>query len=157
MTGRLISYDPKYKQAFHDITMAWLAKDFTVEPQHTEMLTNPEEVLLKNGGEVFFIVEGEEAIGTVGMKNHGNGVYELTKMGVTDKGKGKGYGRLLGEAVIERFRKVGGKTLFLESNTMLTAAVALYEKLGFEMSEHPSGGEYLCTNCYMEWRGNNAE
>lgn len=153
MTGRIISYDPKYKKAFYDITMAWLSKDFTVEPQHTEMLTKPEEILLKNGGEVFFVLEGDEVIGTVGMKNHGDGVYELTKMGVTDQGKGKGYGRLLGEAVIERFKTVGGKTLFLESNTILTAAVALYKKLGFEMGEHPNGGEYLCTNCYMEWRG----
>ena len=32
MTSHIISYDPKYKKAFHDITMAWLAKDFTVEP-----------------------------------------------------------------------------------------------------------------------------
>ncbi len=154
MSVSIVSYDSQYKQAFYDITIAWLAKDFTVEPQHTEMLTKPEEVLLKDGGEVFFAIEDSQAIGTVGMKNHGNGVYELTKMGVTDRGKGKGYGRLLGEAVIERFKQVGGKTLFLESHTMLTAAVALYKKLGFEMAEHPKGGEYLCTNCYMEWRGN---
>lgn len=153
MTSHIISYDPKYKKAFHDITMAWLAKDFTVEPQHIDMLLNPERVLLEPGGDVFFAVEDGKAVGTVAMKSCGGGVFELTKLGVDPAAKGSGYGRKLCERVIESFVEKKGKRLFLESHSMLEAAMAIYKKLGFELAENPNGAEYLCTNCYMEWRG----
>lgn len=153
VSDNITAYDPQYRQAFHDITMRWLAKDFTVEPQHTAMLTNPEAELLEGGGEVFFALEDGCAVGTVALKHHGGGVYELTKLGVDDSAKGGGHGKRLCEAVIERFQAQGGKRLFLESHTMLTAAMRLYEKLGFVMGTNPAGGVYECTNCYMEWHG----
>ena len=153
MTGTIISYDPKYKQAFYEITMAWLAKDFTVEPQHTDMLLNPERVLLEQGGDVFFALEENRAVGTVAIKSHGNGVYELTKLGVDPAAKGGGHGRKLCERVIEFFLEKKGNRLFLESHSILTAAIALYKKLGFKVATNPNGGEYKCTDCYMEWHG----
>ena len=153
MMGKIISYDPVYKQAFYDITMAWLARDFTVEPQHTAMLTDPEGELLEGGGDVFFAIEKGRAVGTVGLKAHGKGVFELTKLGVDPAAQGGGYGCQLCEAVIESFKKKGGKRLFLESHTMLKPAIALYEKLNFRIAENPKGETYLCTNCYMEWQG----
>jgi len=157
MKTEIISYDPAYKQAFYDITMQWLAKDFTVEPQHTAMLTNPEGELLDGGGDVFFALEDGRAVGTVGLKCHGNGVYELTKLGVDPSAQGGGYGRKLCEAVIERFQKKGGKRLFLETHSMLTHAMALYEKLNFKLGKNPDGETYLCTNCYMEWQPSRAK
>lgn len=153
MTGKIISYKPEYKRAFHDITMAWLAPNFTVEPQHFDMLLNPERVLLKPGGNVFFAVEDGKAVGTVAMKPCGDGVFELTKLGVDPAAKGVGYGRKLCERVIESFLEKKGRLLFLETHSTLKPAMALYEKLGFKLAENPNGAEYLCTNCYMEWHG----
>jgi len=152
MKTKIVPYDPQFKQAFHDITMAWLAKDFTVEPQHTAMLTNPEREVLAAGGEVFFALENGQPVGTVALKSHGNGVYELTKLGVSTNAQGGGYGRKLCEAVIDCFKAKNGKRLFLETHTMLTAAMHLYEKLGFELDTNPNGEVYECTNSYMEWR-----
>jgi len=154
MNSKIIPYDPLYKQAFHDITMAWLAKDFTVEPQHTAMLTDPEAELLKAGGDVFFALEDGRAVGTVGLKSHGDGVFELTKLGVDPSAQSNGYGRKLCEAVIESFKKKNGTRLFLETHTMLASALVLYEKLGFEVRKNPNGKTYQCTDCYMEWQSN---
>jgi ribosomal protein S18 acetylase RimI-like enzyme len=153
MTSSIVPFDPKYKQAFHDITMEWLAKDFAVEPQHTDMLLNPERVLLEPGGDVFFAIEDGKAVGTVGLKHHGDGVYELTKLGVSPTAQQGGHGRKLCEAVINAFREKGGTRLFLETHSMLKPAMALYEKLGFKLGKNPDGETYLCTNCYMEWHG----
>jgi len=153
MTGKIISYDPKFKRAFHDLTMAWLAPNFTVEPQHTEMLENPERIILEPGGDVFFAVEDGKAVGTVAIRNCGDGVFELTKLGVDPKAGGRGYGRRLCERVIDFFIAQNGSRLFLETHSMLKPAMAIYEKLGFELADNPSGAEYLCTNSYMEWRG----
>lgn len=157
MSTEIVTYDPRFKQAFHDITMRWLARDFTVEPQHTAMLTNPEGELLAQGGEVYFALENGEPVGTVALKNHGEGVYELTKLGVDDRAQSGGHGRRLCEAVIEGFKSRGGTRLFLESNTILERATALYEKLGFTFGSNPDGGVYECTNCYMEWQSDAAE
>jgi putative acetyltransferase len=156
MSGEIISYDPKYKQAFYDINMEWLAANFTVEPQHTAMLSNPKEELLAKGGDVFFAIENGVAVGAVGLKNHGAGVYELTKLGVSPRAQGGGYGRRLCEAVIASFQKKGGTRLFLETHSMLEAAMAIYVKLGFKIGTNPDGETYLCTNSYMEWQNNNA-
>ena len=43
----------------------------------------------------------------------------------------KGIGWSLGQAAIAKVRELGGKTIFLESNTILEPAIALYQKLGF--------------------------
>jgi len=154
MKTEIISYDPQYKQAFYDLTMAWLAKDFTVEPQHTDMLLNPERVLLAEGGDVFFAIKDGQPVGTVAIKSHGGGVFELTKLGVDPSVQGGGYGRKLCERVIQDFQEKKGARLFLESHSMLTSAMALYKNLGFKLATNPGGGEYECTNCYMEWHDN---
>ncbi|MFW3329010.1 GNAT family N-acetyltransferase, partial [Aliarcobacter butzleri] len=39
---------------------------------------------------------------------------------------------LLSQAVITEAKNRGGKTIFLETNSVLTPAVSLYKKLGFE-------------------------
>ena len=66
--------------------------------------------------------------------------FELAKLAVNDFIKRKGIGRRLCEAVINKARELGGKVLFLESNTRLKPAIALYRKLGFkELPEyHPA-------------------
>jgi len=155
MTDSITPYDPRYKQAFYDLNIYWLEKFFTVEPEHVALLSDPEAAILKDGGEVFFALENGRAVGTVAMKSYGNGVFELTKLGVDPGAQGGGYGRKLCERVIESFNEKGGTKLFLETHTKLEAAMALYEKLGFTLAKNPLGDIYEGTDCYMEWRREN--
>ena len=66
--------------------------------------------------------------------------YELAKLAVDTSIQRKGIGRKLCEAAIEKARMSGGGRLFLESNTRLKPAIALYRRLGFkELPEyHPA-------------------
>ncbi|MCG8414548.1 MAG: GNAT family N-acetyltransferase, partial [Pseudomonadales bacterium] len=71
------------------------------------------------------------------------------KMAVDDEFKGRGIGFLLGEAALQRAKELGGKRVFLDSNTTLQPAINLYRKLGFKrMDAEPS--PYARCNIQME-------
>ena len=53
-------------------------------------------------------------------------------MAVSPQVQGKGIGRRLGEAIIATAKELGASKLYLESNTHLKPAIALYENLGFK-------------------------
>ncbi|WP_417456082.1 GNAT family N-acetyltransferase [Kordiimonas sp.] len=146
------TYNPAFSQAFYDLNAAWLEKYFTIEDVHRRVLVDPEGTVLRSGGEVFFAVKDGKAVGTVAIKHCGDGVYELTKLGVADSAQGLGLGQALCEAVIDWFQEKGGKLLFLETHTKLEPAMRLYEKLGFVLAKSPNADIYEGTDCYMEWR-----
>ncbi|MFC4348726.1 GNAT family N-acetyltransferase [Kordiimonas lipolytica] len=150
---RIVPYRPGYKQAFHDLNMAWLEKYFTVEPVHRHALENPESEIIEGGGEIFFAVRGDDVLGTVAIRADGGGVYELTKLGVDPSAQGLGLGRLLCEAVIDHFCVMGGTRLYLETHTKLVPAMRLYETLNFTLMDKPEDAHYQGTDCYMEWTG----
>ena len=77
-------------------------------------------------------------------------VYEFTKMAVGEKYRGQKIGRALGEAAIEKAKKLGAHKIILYSNTILTPAIELYRKLGF--LEVPVDGPYKRSNIKMELR-----
>lgn len=160
MTGNLVEitgYNPAYKQAFHDLNIAWLEEYFTVEPAHRQMLENPEAELVAGGGEVFFAVRGHkqklEVLGTVGVRNAGGGIYELTKLAVSPAAQGLGLGRWLCETVIDFFRANDGKTLYLETHNKLKSALRLYKNLNFATVQNPGDSHYDGCDLYMEWHG----
>jgi N-acetylglutamate synthase-like GNAT family acetyltransferase len=71
-------------------------------------------------------------IGCVALEPTGAGVFELSKMAVAPPERGRGIGRLLLQAAIDRARALGASSLFLGSNRRLAAAVRLYEAVGFQ-------------------------
>ena len=92
------------------------------------------------------------AFGTVALKNQGNGKYELTKLGVDPNVRSSGAGTALGEKAMEAYlTKNDRKTLFLESNTVLTGARRIYDRLGWIEKPLPADTPYERANYYMEW------
>lgn len=153
----LVPYHIDYQQAFYDLNRRWLEEFFEVEPIDHTVLSDPETHILAKGGEVFFtLVDGKPA-GTVAMKIQGPGLFELTKLAVDPDVQQGGMGRALCEKVIERFQARGGKTLYLETNTLLTPAIRLYEKLNFVEMAPPEPSPYERANYYMEWRPHEAK
>jgi len=61
--------------------------------------------------------------------------YELAKMAVSPNCHGEGIGYLLGQGIIAKAKALGAKSIYLESNTILTPAIRLYYKLGFSKVE----------------------
>lgn len=152
---QIIPYDSKYKQAFYDLNAHWIKQYFVMEPIDTKVLSDPETYIIAKGGEVFFAIDEGTVFGTIALKNEGDGVYELTKLGVDPKTHKGGAGTALCIKVIEAFKaREDGKVLYLESNTVLTDARRLYDKLDFIEKPLPADTPYARANYYMEWEGN---
>ena len=95
------------------------------------MLGDPENLILRIGGKIFFARVGGETVGCVALIPMGAGVYELSKMAVRPSMRGRGIGRKLLLYAIGQARALGAASLFLGSSSKLKDAVHLYESIGF--------------------------
>lgn len=75
---------------------------------------------------------GGKAIGCVGLRPlPGDGVCEMKRLYVSPEGRGLGLGRALAKAVVEAARQIGYREMLLDTLPSLTAAIGLYEHMGF--------------------------
>ena len=149
----VVGFDPRWRDDFANFNIEWLQRWFVVEPHDREVLGNPEQHILADGGHILFAVDANErAFGTVALKHDGDGVYELTKMAVTPDARGQGIGRLLMDAALVLYRTLDGRELYLESSSPLTNAIAMYERNGFRHHPAPrAGSHYARADVHMIW------
>ena len=93
-----------------------------------------------------------EVVATVVLRNEDAGAFELTKMAVTAGHQGKGFGRQLLCAAIDRFAYMGGKKLYPETHSSLSPAPALYESAGFRHEPPPNPSDYARADVHMVYR-----
>jgi ribosomal protein S18 acetylase RimI-like enzyme len=164
---RIVGFDPRWRADFARLNLEWLRRWFVVEPFDEEVLGDPERHILADGGRVLFALLGDEgecavggdepaprAVGTVALRHAGDGIYELTKMAVEPDLRGAGIGRALLDAAIEVYRGLDGRELYLESSSVLEAALRMYESAGFV--HHPAprpGSHYARADIHMIWEG----
>lgn len=129
----IVDYSDQYEEAFRTLNREWIEKYFIMERADHEVLDDPKGYILDKGGHIFVALYHGEPIGVCAMiKMHDPEYdYELAKMAVSPAAQGKGVGWLLGQAIIGRAIDINAKNLYLESNTKLTPAIKLYEKMGF--------------------------
>ncbi len=150
---KIIPYDSRYKQAFYDLNAHWIKEYFIMEPIDEKVLSDPQSHIIDKGGEVFFALDGNCVIGTVALKHEGDGIYELTKLGVDPTSHKGGTGTALCQRVIDHYQHLKDrKLLFLESNTVLTGARRIYDRLGFVEKPLSQDTPYERANYYMEWQ-----
>ncbi|MEU4472010.1 GNAT family N-acetyltransferase [Micromonospora sp. NPDC023888] len=119
-------------EAFRTLNEEWISHFFTIEESDRRTLDDPFAAIVDPGGDVLIVRDGGEIVGCVALVRSSDDVFELSKMTVTPAVRGKGLGRQLIAAAIERARQLGAATLFLGSNTKLANAVHLYETAGFQ-------------------------
>ncbi|HMB63674.1 MAG TPA: helix-turn-helix domain-containing GNAT family N-acetyltransferase [Eudoraea sp.] len=137
----IVPYASKYRKHFKILNEEWIRKYFKMEEMDHKALDHPKEYILDNGGHIMVALYEGEPVGVCALikMDHPDYDYELAKMGVSPKAQGKGIGWLLGNAIIEKARALGAKQIYLESNTILEPAIALYRKLGFKkVPGHPT-------------------
>jgi putative acetyltransferase len=117
--------------AFRTLNEEWISRYFVLEKKDRETLGDPENTILRKGGQVFMAYLQGNAVGCVALIPMDDGVYELSKMAVSPEMRGQGIGRKVLEHAIAQAREVGAVSLFLGSNSVLKDAVHLYESIGF--------------------------
>lgn len=144
------AFRPEFAGAFRRLNLDWIERLFAIEPADRKVLDDPERAIIAAGGQIFFALDGEAAIGTVAMIHVSPARYELAKMAVADSHQRRGIGEQLGAAGIEWARQAGARTVFLQTNSRLDGAIRLYERLGFRHAVDPDPTEYARADVYME-------
>ena len=127
----IIDYSGEYANDFRDLNLEWLDKYNLTESHDLEVINHPKEAILDRGGYIFLAREGDKIIGTAGLANEGDSIYELVKMTVAPEFRGKGISKMLIEKCLEKAKELKAKKVFLYSNSQLQTAISLYKKYGF--------------------------
>lgn len=127
--------DDEDTAAFRALNEEWITQYFAMEAEDQRQLDDPVRAYVEPGGEILIAELGDRRVGCVAIVPDGSGAWELSKMAVTPELQGRGAGRRLLAATIERARELGATALFLGSNSRLGSAVHLYEQFGFQHVE----------------------
>jgi GNAT superfamily N-acetyltransferase len=141
-------YTSRYRSDFKSLNLQWIEEHFTVEPSDASMLDDPESSIIDRGGYIFVAVDDDQVVGVCSLVPASAGSFQLAKMAVSPSARGRGIGRLLGGAAIDRARSLGAPSVELFSNTVLAPAIKLYESLGFREVEL-KGSEHVRSNIRM--------
>ena len=125
-----LSYNKKFSKDFYTLNKLWIEESWSLEDSDKEDLLNPEKII-KKGGQIFFAVSNNKAVGTVAMIFNSKNKFELAKMTVKSHFRGKGIANLLMNKCIQFATEKKAKEIFLISNDSLKIARNLYDKYGF--------------------------
>ncbi|MEM8525952.1 MAG: GNAT family N-acetyltransferase [Bacteroidota bacterium] len=105
----------------------------------------------------FWVLENEQGkvIGCGGiapLKNGAADTCELQKLYFLEEARGKGFGRKLTELCLQTAKELGYKKCYLETVERMTAANAMYQKMGFEKLCGNMGdtGHCSCDSYYVK-------
>jgi putative acetyltransferase len=127
----IIDYSDEYANDFKQLNLEWLNKYNLAEAYDLEIINDPKKTILNNGGFIYLAKFMDNIVGTAGLANEGNSVFELVKMGVAPAFQGRGIAKMLIEKCLNKARELKAKKIFLYSNSQLITAITLYKKYGF--------------------------
>jgi ribosomal protein S18 acetylase RimI-like enzyme len=148
----IVDFRPELAGAFKALNEAWITALFALEPKDEVVLGDPQREIIDAGGRVLFALEGGEPVGCCALMRLADGGFELAKMAVADACKGRGLGRALMAGAVERARAVGAPRLYLETNSSLAPAIALYRSFGFVEVIPAEPSPYARADVCMELR-----
>ena len=145
-------YEAKDAQAFHDLNIAWIEKHFTVEDKDRKTLQQPDVYILGIGGRIVVAELGGKVVGTAALIPIDTTKVELAKMCVDASKRGKGIGKAILKRIDAEAADMGAKTIWLESNTALDAAIHVYKACGYRelTGSDCSPSPYARCNIQME-------
>ena len=134
----IVNFEPEYSDDFRKLNEEWINKYFKMEEEDRHILANPIDTIIRKGGHILLASYNKEIVGTCALLKISDEHYELVKMAVTEKVRGRQIGKKLGIATLELAKSIGAKKVSLESNKSLTPAINLYHRLGFRTSRGSS-------------------
>jgi putative acetyltransferase len=146
----IVPYRDELRAAFEQLNRDWIETYFVVEDADRAVFADPVAAVLRPGGQIFFVTEGETVLGTCAVLRHGGAECEIAKMAVAPEARGRGLGDLLLRAAVEFAVSVGARRAIIVSNTALAPALQLYRKHGFIQVPLAADTRYQRANIRME-------
>ncbi|MCK9409503.1 MAG: GNAT family N-acetyltransferase, partial [Bacteroidetes bacterium] len=113
MSITILPYSKRHKESFRTLNEEWLNKFFALEPIDVQLLSDPEKHIIDPGGYIFFAEYHGAIVGTVALIPHGENIFELGKMAVTESIQGLGVGKELLKYSISFAKTSNAKKLIL--------------------------------------------
>jgi ribosomal protein S18 acetylase RimI-like enzyme len=107
-----------------------LGLDLGFQDFEQEMATFPSQYS-PPGGCLFVAQYENKIVGCVGLRDQGSGICEMKRMYVQPNFRGKGLGKALAEAGIDKARSMGYTHMRLDTAPSMESAIRLYTSLGF--------------------------
>ncbi|MFK7749996.1 MAG: GNAT family N-acetyltransferase [Kordia sp.] len=146
----IVPFDEKYAAEFYNLNMEWLETFFYVEPHDKEVLSNSKTYIIDKGGHIFFAKDAAQIAGTVALIKIEDGMYELSKMAVSPRFRGKKIGQKLMQHCLDFAKEQNFTKFILYSNRKLENAIYIYEKYGFKEIPVEKGNPYERCDIKME-------
>jgi GNAT superfamily N-acetyltransferase len=143
------TYNDTYKDDLKRLTLEWLEKYVSVEPEDEKFMDNPTTYVLDKGGFIYLAKYNDEVVGTVSLYKLADNKYELAKLAVTEKYKGLKLGRQLMQFAIDKCKEIDASKIILYTTKRLEAAYNLYLQLGF-VEIHEENQKYIESDTKME-------
>lgn len=141
----------KHCPAFVRLNELWIREHFALEEADRRLAADPCSIV-REGGHILALIEDGRVVGVCALFKESPTRFELARMAVEPAERGKGYGDVLIRAAIEKARESGATTVHLLSNTVLTPAITLYRKHGFQTVSKGTHPRYARCNIVMELR-----
>jgi ribosomal protein S18 acetylase RimI-like enzyme len=148
----IVSFRDELAGEFERLNREWLEGYALLEDGDLPYISDPRTNIIDRGGTILFAIDHDAVLGTVAVIPQSEGVFELAKLAVAREARGRGIGRTLTSAAIDFAINAGADLLVLSSNSRLTAAIGLYESLGFRHAAATSGVAYETADVFMQLR-----
>ena len=125
----VVPYREEFRSAFEQLNRDWIEQYFVLEEPDLEVFRDPGTKILQPGGEIFFVLEGDQVQGTCAVLRHDRENCEIAIRFATD---------------------TGARRIIIVSNTVLAPAIRLYEKHGFVRVPMALDSRYRRANIRME-------
>lgn len=129
---KIVPFSKKNATHFDRLNRSWIEEYFSVEPFDNQVLTNPQKMIIDNGGEVWFAELDGAIVGACALYALKPGMFEFTKLGVDKAAHRRGVARTLLQHAAKRAKERGAHTLRIFTSTKLAPANALYVSEGFK-------------------------
>lgn len=135
--------------AFVRLNEHWINEHFTLEEADRRLAADPYRIV-RDGGHILSLADAGRVLGVCALIREHEHRYQLARMAVDPRERGKGHGEALIAAALERAREDGARSVYLLSNTVLAPAIALYRKHGFKTVSEGPHPVYARCNIVME-------